>query len=501
MKKNKSYSSNTTTSTISSSSNTTRTSDTALDAKTKWSYCIGATGRDMAYTLVNMYLLTYIQYTMKLTVAQFGAISACVVICLIWDAINDPMMGIIIENSHLKMGKFKPWILAGSLSNACIIILLFTVRPKGWLFVLFFGISYLLWGMTYTMNDIAYWGMLPSLSSDPGVRNVLVTLMSVFICIGQFSVAGVLPVIVAGNAVNAYRTAALVIALCFIGFQLLTFWGVKERPRQDNQEKLSLKKMFQIFARNDQLIPIGISSLLFNIGSGLLIVFAVNFFYFEYGYAEGGSLVFLFTVMYGLGTLVSQAIFSTLTSHFSRMTLLKVFTVVIFIGYLLLMMFGYVLPKSALLLNAIGFVIFFSQGVYNLVIVVMLNNTIEYDEYRFHERHDSVISAVRSFSAKLGGAINQGISALVLIISGIYVVSQQITSLEIEAGKGALSSEEVLTQAGGYISQVAPYQTLILRVGMVAVPILTIVSCFVIIQKKYRIDEKEYDRIVKELEK
>lgn len=472
-----------------------------LDNRTKWSYSIGATGRDMAYTLVNMYLITYIQYTMKLTVAQFGAISACIVVCLIWDAINDPMMGIIIENSHLKGGKYRPWILMGMLSNAVIIVLLFTVRPQGWWFVLFFGISYLLWGMTYTMNDISFWGMLPSLTSDPQERNTLVTLMSIFICIGQFSVAGILPTVVAGNAVNAYRIAALVIALCFIGFQLLTFFGVKERPRQELKEKLSLKDMFRIFGRNDQLITIGIASFLFNIVNGLLIVFAVNFFYFEFGYEQGGNLVFLFTVMYGLGTLISQAMFALLSKHFSRMSLLRIFTCTIVLGYVLLMLIGYVLPKNVILINAIGFLIFFSQGLYNLVIVVMLNNTIEYDEFRYGERHDSIISAVRSFSAKLSGAMNQGISAVVLIISGIYMISQQITDLEIESGKGTLTSSEVFQKAATYMDTVTGEQLLTLRLGIVIIPILMILACYFLIRRKYKIDEKEYDRIVAEIAK
>lgn len=99
-----------------------------------------------------------------------------------------------------------------------------------------FGVGYLLWGMTYTMNDIAYWGMLPSLTSDPGERNWLVTIQGIFICIGQFSVAGLLPDMVAGNAIMAYRTAAIVIAFCFIGFQLLTVFGVKERKRPERRE-------------------------------------------------------------------------------------------------------------------------------------------------------------------------------------------------------------------------------------------------------------------------
>ncbi len=473
-----------------------------IEGRTKWSYCIGSTGRDMAYTLINMYLLAYIQYTMQLSVAQFTAISACVVICMIWDAINDPLMGIIIENCHFKLGKFRPFIITGALLNSVVIVLLFTLRPSGWLFVLFFGISYLLWGMTYTMNDISYWGMLPSLTSNPNDRNTLVTLMSIFICIGQFSVAGVLPTVVAGNAVIAYRIASMIIALCFIAFQTLTFFGVKERPRVDDPEKkMSLKDMFRVLRRNDQLIPIGFASLLFNIASGLLIIFAVNFFYFEYGYENGGNLIFIFTVMYGLGTLASQACFTALSKHFSRMTMLRMLTILIITSYGLLMMFGYILPKNAILLNAIGFTIFFAQGLYNLIVIVMLNNTIEYDEYKFGERHDSVISAVRSFSAKLGGAINQGILSLVLIFSGIYSYSQKITDLEIKTGKGELTSKEVFVQADTIIDQVAPYQTVILRLGMVLIPVMVFTFCYILIRRKYRIDEREYKRIVTEIEK
>ena len=149
---------------------------------------------------------------MKLTVAQFGVISAAIVVCLIWDAVNDALMGIIIENTHFKSGKFKPWIIVGAVLNALVVVALFTLRPQGWGFVAFFSVGYLLWGMTYTMNDIAYWGMLPSLSSDPKERDTLVTLMSVFICVGQFAVAGIVPTVVVGNAIQAYRVTALIVA-------------------------------------------------------------------------------------------------------------------------------------------------------------------------------------------------------------------------------------------------------------------------------------------------
>ena len=111
-----------------------------IDKKTKWSYCIGATGRDAAYVLVSMFLLTYIQYTMKLEVAQFTVISVVMVACMVWDAINDLLMSTIIENSHFKAGKYRPFIIVGAILNAIVISILFTVRPTGWAFVVFFSI-------------------------------------------------------------------------------------------------------------------------------------------------------------------------------------------------------------------------------------------------------------------------------------------------------------------------------------------------------------------------
>lgn len=472
-----------------------------LDKKTKWSYCIGATGRDMAYTLVSMFLLTYIQYTMTLSVAQYATISVIVVLCLIWDAFNDPMMGIIIENAHLKAGKFKPWILLGVILAAIDIICLFTFRPQGWGFVVFFGVAYLLWGMTYTMNDIAYWGMLPSLSSDPKERNWLVTIQGIFICIGQFTVAGLLPSLVAGNAVVAYRTAAIVIALMFIGFQLLTFVGVTERPRTVETDTLSFVDMIRIFLRNDQLIAAGVALLLFQVGSGLLIMIGMNFFYFEFGYSEGGTLVFLFTVMYGIGTLISEASYAAIASRFSRKQILSTMLILIILGYTCFMMVGYVLPKNVVLLNVIGAIIFFAQGAFNMVMIVMINNTIEYDEVKYNERHDSTISAVRSFAVKLASAIDQGVVALILIVSGIYTISQNISQLEIQAGKGDITQEAVLGQAESYIVLASAGQKLILRLGIVLIPIIAITVAYVIIRKKYIIDEDKYRELTEELEK
>jgi len=470
-----------------------------VDKKTKWSYCVGATGRDAAYTLVSMFLLTYIQYTMKLEVIQFTVISATMVVCMIWDAVNDLLMSSIIENSHFKTGKYRPFIIVGAVLNAIVIALMFTVRPTGWAFVIFFCIMYLLWGMTYTINDIAYWGMLPSLSSDPKERDSLVTLMGIFVCVGQFSVAGVVPMVIAGNAVSAFRIVGLIVALAFLLFQTLTFLGVTEKERKDNTEQVNIRSMFKILKRNDQLVISGISYVLFCVGQQLLLLLAVNFFYFEFGYSGSGDLVTYFTVMYGLGTLAAQFVYPVLSARVSRSRIYTICMIVLTVGYLVLLGFGYVLPKNIILLMATGLIIFFCQGLVNLAMVVMINNTIEYDEYRFGERHDSIISAIRSFASKFSGALNQGTASLILIVSGIYAVSQNISDLEVKIGSGEIASEEALGIADGIIATVEPSQTLTLRIGMVAIPLIVMIAARLIMKAGYKIDEKEYKRMVSEI--
>ena len=110
-----------------------------------------------------------------------------------------------------------------------------------------------------------------------------------------------------------------------------------------------------------------------------------------------------------------------------------------------------------------------------------------------------MISAIRSFSVKLAGAVNQGISALVLIISGIYTVSQNISGLEIEVGKGSMTSAQALEQANAFAAQVQPTQTLLLRIGMVAVPILTLAGAYLLIRRRYKITEEAYQEIVDQI--
>ena len=137
--------------------------------RTKWSYSLGGIGRDMTYALVATFFLTYVQYAVGLTKAQFSVIGVILIIGRVWDAVNDPIMGAIIENTRTRWGKFKPWVLIGAVFTAIVIIVMFNWRPMGnagWNYVIFFAVIYLLWEIAFTMNDISYWSMLPALTTD-----------------------------------------------------------------------------------------------------------------------------------------------------------------------------------------------------------------------------------------------------------------------------------------------------------------------------------------------
>ena len=145
---------------------------------------LGTVGRDMVYCLVTNFLLTYILFTKGLTAAQLGAVTAIMVAARVFDALNDPVMGNIIENTRSKWGKFKPWLLIGILLTSVVVYMVFSTNLRGWSFIALFGVFYFSFSIAYTMHDISYWGMVPALGSDAGARDQFTSRATLFAGIG-----------------------------------------------------------------------------------------------------------------------------------------------------------------------------------------------------------------------------------------------------------------------------------------------------------------------------
>ena len=121
-----------------------------------WTFPLGTIGRDMVYNLVTSYLLAFVLFTKSLNSAQLGVITIIMIAARVFDALNDPIMGNIIERTRTRWGKFKPWLVIGIVTTSIVIYLTFNVRLRGWPFVIFFGVMYFLYSITYTMHDISY---------------------------------------------------------------------------------------------------------------------------------------------------------------------------------------------------------------------------------------------------------------------------------------------------------------------------------------------------------
>lgn len=426
--------------------------------RNKWFYSVSGIGRDMSYSLIDSFLLIYIQFGVSLTLAQFTTLSLIIGVGgRIWDAINDPLMGAIIEGSHFKNGKFRPWILLGGILCGLVIITMFNIQNiPGWRFVVFMTVMYLLWESTFTMNDIGYWAMLPSLSSVKEERNSITTLTVLFAGVGAILAQGIIPQVTVGDMRAGYRFVSILIAVVFIGCQTLLYFTVKEPPRRkvEQSENISLKKMWVTIARNDQVLWMTLSMLFYNIGSTMLIALAANLLYIEIGY--NGTLYFYIVVAYGVTMVAVNALYPVLANKLGRKRLQNVSILTAVIGYVLIALMGWlpILPFNIALLCLFCVMVSAGQSLFYMTCIINMTNCVEYNDYKYGERNEAVVSTLRPFMAKFAAAMHTLIVTLVLAISGTFLLSQSISTLETQ--RDFFDKHDASGQAY-YITQVQSY--------------------------------------------
>lgn len=480
--------------------------DLKLRKKNLWMFPLGTIGRDMVYCLVTNFLLTYILFTKGLTAAQLGAVTAIMVAARIFDALNDPVMGNIIESTRTRWGKFKPWLLAGVLSTSGVVTMVFSSNLKGWSFIVLFGIFYFSFSITYTMNDISYWGMIPALSSDAAARDQFTSRATLFAGIGATLASILIPMLttgamtIGGSANVAYSVIAIVISILAPLFICFTLFGVKERREINPAAKssLGLKKIIKTFTGNDQLLWISLIFLIQQIGNGIVVGgIGSTYIYFEFGY-EGG-LYSIFTTVGMSATAFLMIFYPTISRKISRKKLMGIMAVISTVGYVL-MLLSRVVSVGAFLLLVVGYMLSnFGQYCYYLVMMISIINTVEYNEYKYGTREEALIASVRPFMTKLGSALIVMITSVSYMIFGVTGYTNQISDLESLSASGAITETEKLSSIANVISGVERGQTLGLLIFMTVIPCAFMLTAYFLYKKKYKLDEEEYKRICEEI--
>lgn len=443
--------------------------DAAVTRRNRWTFAVGTVGRDMVYTMMALFLIVFLTEVLDVDDATLWWINGILLAARIFDAFTDILMGGIIDNTATRWGAYKPWIASGAVLVGGLTILLFTdLGLRGAGLIAAFTVIYLAWGLAFTMNDIGYWSMLPSLTRDAHERERISALTKVFATLGLFTtVVGVIPLTaLLGGGAPAWTTFAAGTVAIMLAGQVVTLLGVREPARTAPREHTPLRELFSIVTRNDQLVWTATAMMLFLIGYNTTTSFGVYFF--KYAYRDEGMYA-PFAAILGVAQLLGFALFPLLRRRLSRRQLFNVAMALVAAGYLVF----FFSPMNLIPIGIAGLLMFAGQAMVVVLMIVFLTDCIEYGQWKLGRRNGAVTFAVQPFINKIGGAVATAIVGATLIVTGI---------------NEAATPDDVTP--GGLFG---------LRVMMLFFPLALMLISYLVYRRGYRIDEAFRERILADL--
>jgi len=458
-----------------------------LDNKTKWIFGASGIGKDAGYalsTIMFIYLTTYVGMSA-------GFVGAMFMVVRIWDAVNDPIMGNLVQNTKSRWGKFRPWILTGTILNAIIVIFIFIdpgFAPRSIEYMIYISIFYTLWGMSYTLMDIPFWSMIPALSKSQDDRESVSAITRFFTTVGFAIVsapylafaallgAGTLDVQAATNGEirNGFLYFAIIISVMFVISQVIMVMNVKEKNITENQENMSLKKMWRILIDNDQLMVVMIVVVVTNFV--LYITSTMAFYYIAYNL--GNENLFLPFISLGLVVqLISIASYTTLSKKLTRKQMYNYSILLQIAAFVGLFINAFILKDNIILVFGLGSLVFFGQGIGMVLTTLLLSDTVEYGELKTKSRSESTVFSVQTFVVKLATGLSMGVIGLGL----------ELIDLKVDPEIDDLLPQTASTLFG-------------ISIMMFILPIFGMLLSRYIFNKYHIINEEKYLEIIKELE-
>ncbi|MBS4980567.1 MAG: melibiose:sodium transporter MelB [Lachnospiraceae bacterium] len=404
----------------------------SLSVIEKYSYGIGCLGSNMIYGIIATFGMIYLTDEVKLPAGFVGTMFFA---AKFWDAVNDFIMGMIVDNTHTRFGKFKPWILAGTLSSSAVLIWFFSpwnVSLETAMLVA--TIAYVAWGMTFTMFDISYWSMLPNLAQDPKEREQISVIPRIFAIIGSTVIVGGfgIPIIKSlGGGQTGYSRFAWIIAAMFIISSLITVLGIRNQDNriktEDTKEKVkkertTLKDAFRAVIRNDQLIVAIVIILTFNFA----LSFAQGGLLYFFKYVSGNENLFsYYTLAQGAAVALGLIVYPKLVSTLSRRTVYLWAGIFPAAGMVILFIGSFIVPESAVVAVVSGFVFAIGQGLQLGSVTVFLADTVDYGEYKLGKRNESVTFSCQTLLTKFASALSTMLVGWCLTMTGYVPNSVQ----------------------------------------------------------------------------
>lgn len=446
-----------------------------LSNKTKFAFGIGALGKDLCYAIISYFLMIYFTDTVGLTPLFVGNLF---LVARVWDAINDPMMGFVVDNTKSKWGKFRPWILVGAIVNAIVLVFLFT-KPAGLTGAsksIYYSVMYILWGMSYTVIDIPYWSMLPSLSSTKEERDAMSVIPRIFassawLLMGAFAIK-LVSVLGKGDTAKGYSLLAMGIAVIFVITSMITAVFVKDRSCYETNtdkkaEKTTVKDAIHVIMANDQLkVFIGVVlcyNLVVQLAGGIAI------YYFKY-VAGNNDLYPIFTTASQFAEIAALFLFPILSKRFTKKQVFAMASFSPAIGLVGLVASSYFAPQNIVIIALSGIFYKLGSGLTLGATTVMLADVIDYGQVKLGTRNESILASFQTLLVKTASAVSAWFIGVGLTLVGYVANAKQ-----------------------------SPSTIMGMRILMGVIPTIFTILAFVIYVKGYKLHGKYLEDILKQV--
>ncbi len=451
-----------------------------LTASQKAAFGIGAVGKDMVYALSASYVMYYYQDVLGLSATFVGLI---LMIARVFDALNDPFMGVLVAKTRSKWGRFRPWILSGTVLNALVLYALFAAPVlEGAGMMVYFSVVYILWGVTYTMMDIPYWSMIPAVTTTPADRENLSVVGRTCAGVGSAMIAMFTMLLVGAlggsSERSGFRYVALIVAAIFVVTEIICCAKMKETTNTE-MKTASVGEMFKALFSNDQAIVVVLSIVLINSALYLTSNFIIYFFKYDFG-GEGWKASYtLFSTIGGAAQILGMMVlYPLLRKKLSNTGVFNLSLVLALCGYGLLLVLCLVgFSGNLIALCVPGIVVFACNGMLSVLTTLFLSNSVDYGEMKTGRREESVIFSMQTFVVKAASGVAVFLTGIGLDLIGLVGNTEET---------GPVAAQSAGTLMG-------------LRLMMTVLPMVVLAVALALFRKKFLLTDEKAAQISREL--
>jgi GPH family glycoside/pentoside/hexuronide:cation symporter len=380
------------------------------------SIVIAGFGQNMTLTFVTTFILLYLSEYAKISSAGLAVVAVILAAAKVFDAINDPIMGVFVDKTRSRWGKLRPYILFSAVPVAFFSAILFCL-PSGseTMKLVFFAVALLFWDAAYTACDVPFWGLIGA-AFDGDDRTRVISHVRAFgaIALGLATLGG--PWIAKFLSFSAETTAAgwsraaILISVVGMAMFLLAFFNTRER-HQPPAEGVSLKTLFTTFFKNKPLYLVLLGSIL-GFGRNIIQAGGAVFALIAYdneGYFTliGAAIIIGMVVASFLSPLLLKKIPAKRLMIFSTIFASVVYAAMYFVGFAnLYLMMGMIFLTGVTL------------GVFSVVQTTMIADAVDSVERATGVRNDGLSFSSLTFVSKLMGSLAVLVFGLMLAFTG-----------------------------------------------------------------------------------